>query len=434
MVGNLRFKLDEVKSDSHLHHHKKLSLPRPFQITFVFILISTGFMAFSRRQLEMVTHSELISQDYLFVIDTSAVIVSACLMPIAGYFAYHNPMWKHTWSRMLRRYFLLIGAHICIFVGCSSVVKYILFNLYDLPIPTLSVLLDLLQAEILGQVFLLMVVIVTVNAICFEQARLIKIEQNLAQEQLQSLQNQINPHFLFNTLNTISAMMYQDVEAADRMIERLSELLRASLVLGNSVEVTVEEELALLNAYTSIMQERFPSKFEVNVNCDPHLRELLVPPLLLQPLVENSIKHGQLDARHSTQEQGQVEVVIREQGHLLELCVLDNGDAHLRQSSTGVKASSTSAHEISQQGRGQVVKTNIQQELTSESPSRIRSTEGGVGLKVTRDRLRLLYGQEASITFGFRRDQAGYQVKVTLPLVTAQRGSSRILTRLPTPI
>ena len=403
-----------------------MKLPKSFQISFFFILFSTGFMAFSRRQLEMVIQSQVTSFNYLFVIDTTGVIVSALLMPIAGYFAYHNPVWKYTWHQVLRRYLILNMTYIFTFVTCSSILKYVVFNLYELTIPTRDVWIEVAQSEVSGQFFLLNITIVIVNVIYFEQVRLIKTEQNLAQERLQSLQNQLNPHFLFNTLNTISAMMYQDVKAADRMIERLSELLRAALMLGNSVEITVEEELALLNAYTSIMQERFPTKFEVNVTCDPDLRYLLIPPLLLQPLVENCIKHGQFDARHPTRDRGQVEVLIKAHEHVLELCVLDNGDGHIKNNVH--HKSSQSVSMLTQRAKEQTT-----QSRSSTAYTQINRSGGGVGLKVTKDRLRLIYGKEASITFGFRRDQPGYKVKVVLPLLATQKGSGMVLTRLPTP-
>ena len=417
--------------DAHRTRRRRFSLMKLFPMIFIFIILSTSLMAFSRRRLEMAIQGASMSLDYIFVIDTTGAIVSACFMPLVAYIFYHNPISKYPWRHSIKRYLSVITIYIALFVGVSSLLKYAGFILHELAMPSREVWVEVIQSEMSGQVFMLIIIAMIVNIIYSEQIRLIKTQQNLAQERLQSLQNQLNPHFLFNTLNMISAMMYQDVEAADRMIERLSELLRASLMLGNSVEITIGEELALLNAYASIMQERFPNTFEINVRCDSDLRSLFIPPLLLQPLVENCIKHGQFDARHPTQERGQVEVRIRERGHLLELSVLDNGDAHLKSSSEEPLRRLEHTREVRQDEQITLMSDTSPRDPTSNQHQQ-RGPSGGVGLKVTKDRLRLLYGREAHIHFGFRGDQPGYQVKVTLPLLTAQRGAGLVRAE-PTP-
>jgi hypothetical protein len=116
-----------------------------------------------------------------------------------------------------------------------------------------------------------------------------QLETRLVEAQLQSLQRQLQPHFLFNTLNTISALMHRDVEAADAMIARLSDLLRISLQSVGVQEVTLKEELDFLSKYLEIEQTRFRDRLRVVFDVAPDTFDALVPNLILQPLVENTM-------------------------------------------------------------------------------------------------------------------------------------------------
>ena len=131
----------------------------------------------------------------------------------------------------------------------------------------------------------------------------------------------MQPHFLFNTLNTISALMHRDVEAADAMIARLSDLLRMSLQRVGVQEVTLKEELDFLSKYLEIEQTRFRDRLTVVFDIQADTLDALVPNLLLQPLVENAIKHG-IGPRPTP---GQIAVRARLNGAMLELDVQDNG-------------------------------------------------------------------------------------------------------------
>ena len=124
------------------------------------------------------------------------------------------------------------------------------------------------------------------------ELRTAQLEAELAQAQLQALQSQIQPHFLFNALNTISAVIYEDAQAADMMIVRLSNFLRSLLNASQSQEVTLKEELNFLNLYLDIMRPRFEDRLHVTFAVEQGINEALLPKLILQPLVENSIKYA----------------------------------------------------------------------------------------------------------------------------------------------
>lgn len=118
------------------------------------------------------------------------------------------------------------------------------------------------------------------------------LEARLAEAQLQNLRLQLQPHFLFNALNTISAMMHEDVNRADAMLAQLSDLLRHTLRAANVQEITLDEELTMLRKYLAVMEGRFGDDLNVEFAIDPMLSAALVPQLILQPLVENSIRYA----------------------------------------------------------------------------------------------------------------------------------------------
>lgn len=125
-----------------------------------------------------------------------------------------------------------------------------------------------------------------------QQLAAAELQTKLAKAQLENLRLQLQPHFLFNTLNTISSVMYEDVRAADTMVTQLSDLLRLTLRTASSHEILLSQELQITRLYLEIMQKRFEDKLRVTYAVDPGLENSLVPQLILQPLVENSLRHG----------------------------------------------------------------------------------------------------------------------------------------------
>ena len=122
-----------------------------------------------------------------------------------------------------------------------------------------------------------------------------ELQTLLAKSQLDSLRLQLHPHFLFNTLNTVSSLMSRDIVLARRMLARLSELLRETLSESAAHEVTLASELNFLDAYLEIQSARFGSRLRVEKSIEPGVLNMLVPRMMLQPLVENAIHHGMRD-------------------------------------------------------------------------------------------------------------------------------------------
>ncbi len=210
------------------------------------------------------------------------------------------------------------------------------------------------------------------------QLRSAELEKRLAQARLEMLRMQLNPHFLFNTLHSISSLMHQDTEAADRMMARLSDLLRAALESSDTQEVTLREELEILSRYLGIEQIRLGDRLTVDMNIAPDTLDARVPNLILQPLVENAICHGiQPHAKP-----GHIELRSQRLDGSLLVEVCDNGGG-----------------------------------LSKGAPA-----GEGVGLSNTRARLQTLYGAAHGLELR-AAPEGGLQVRLTIPFRTAQTPS-----------
>ena len=183
-----------------------------------------------------------------------------------------------------------------------------------------------------------------------------KLETRLAQAQLEVLKMQLQPHFLFNTLHTISALVRKDAEASDKMICRLSDLLRMTLDNSGLQEVPLKEELEFLKIYLEIEQTRFGERLKIEMDIAPETLDAYVPNLILQPVVENAIKHG----ISPDIEGGTVKITSKQEDDKLIITVQDDG--------VGLKENADAV----------IVK--------------------GFGLSNTIERLKQLYGEEASLT------------------------------------
>lgn len=153
------------------------------------------------------------------------------------------------------------------------------------------------------------------------QLQLERVERSLVESRLNALRLHLEPHFLFNTLNAISSEVATNPALARNMIADLGTLLRRSLDCKDSTEITLAEELALLDHYLSIQRVRFGDRIEIQVDVEPDMLSVMVPSMLLQPLVENAIRHG-IEGRMSG---GKVVVAGGRAGDFLQLHVIDNG-------------------------------------------------------------------------------------------------------------
>lgn len=149
----------------------------------------------------------------------------------------------------------------------------------------------------------------------------VRLESELARAQLRALKMQLHPHFLFNTLHSISTLMYRDVFAADRMVGHLADLLRMTIKSEGEQEIPLRDEMAFLERYLQIERVRFEDRLTVEIDVAPGIESALVPSLVLQPLVENALKHG-IGARSAA---ACVEVQAWREDDSLHLVVRDRG-------------------------------------------------------------------------------------------------------------
>jgi LytS/YehU family sensor histidine kinase len=147
------------------------------------------------------------------------------------------------------------------------------------------------------------------------------LQAKLAEAQLENLRLQLNPHFLFNTLNAISSVMYEDVHRADEMLAKLSDFLRTVLASSAVQQVSVDEELDVERMYVDIMTSRLERAMTLDVHVDDGAGRARVPFMILQPLLENSIKHGQPPERTSLA----IGIDVARRGDTTVISVIDNG-------------------------------------------------------------------------------------------------------------
>ena len=166
-----------------------------------------------------------------------------------------------------------------------------------------------------------------------------QLEAQLARAQLEALKMQLQPHFLFNTLNAISVLIARYPDNARRMILKLADLLRITLESGGKQEVPLEQELVFLKSYLEIEQTRFEDRLTIELHIAPETLEAMVPSLLLQPIVENAMRHGVARQRGSKI----VEVRAEQQNGSLKLQVRDNGPGLPHQNKEGIGFSNTRA-------------------------------------------------------------------------------------------
>jgi two-component system, LytTR family, sensor kinase len=215
-----------------------------------------------------------------------------------------------------------------------------------------------------------------------QQLQATRLEACLVEAQLQALKMQLHPHFLFNTLHAISALMDEDIKAARRMIARLSELLRLTLENAGQQEVSLRQELEALERYLEIEQIRFQDRLKVELQIEPATLVARVPNLILQPIVENAIRHGIAPVSKA----GSIEIRAAQRDGKLELSVRDDGPG-----------------------------------LANDG----EAFKPGIGLSNTRARLQQLYGGAQQLEIS-NAAEGGVIVKLTMPFESVPRAVASV--------
>lgn len=221
----------------------------------------------------------------------------------------------------------------------------------------------------------------TIQALLFyrnfkeEAARNATLQSELSSAQLNALKMQLQPHFLFNSLHSISSLIIVDPKRANEMVALLGDFLRQTLEHSNDQMVALSEEIDFLRCYLEIEKTRFEDRLTVHFDIDPDVGQSLVPHMILQPLVENAVKHGIAPY----EAKGAISVSARRQGDKLSVCIENTGERSNKTSSGGVV------------------------------------TSNGVGIANVRSRLDHMFGPDASLTI-VELDEGGCRVDLSLPL------------------
>jgi two-component system LytT family sensor kinase len=281
----------------------------------------------------------------------TAVYVFAVSTPLVLWLARRFRIGRSNWRRRLSVH-LLAGTALAVAWAVCHITIDSLFSgeaRLLLPVNVARNVFVMLDKELL----VYWIVVLTSHAAAYYQ-RYREGELRASQAQLQALKMQLHPHFLFNALHAISALVHRDPDAADKMIARLGDFLRLTLDASATQEVPLRRELEFLNCYLEIERVRFNDRLTTSLEVDPRLLDCRVPNLILQPLVENAIRHG-VSQRTAP---GHVRVRAERRGDTLRLQVSDNGAG-----------------------------------LSNGPPGSKRlATKDGVGLSNTRARLQQLYG------------------------------------------
>lgn len=289
------------------------------------------------------------------------------LTVFAFWLADRFPLDRDAWRR---RFLVHLAAAVVVCIARALAV--VALNPWTQWYTTLPPFQEVLWTSVANNLFLFWMLVGVGHALVYAR-RYRERDEQLVRAELHSLKAQIHPHFLFNTLNAIRAYVRADPDTAERMIARLSQLLRHALTSAKADEVTLEEELEVARAYLDIERVRFEDRLRVRWDVDPSALPAKVPHLVLQPLVENAVRHG-IAPRAA---EGTVEVTAKRRGHSLYLSVRDDG--------VGIRDA--------------------------------ESVREGVGLSNVRARLAQLYGARQTLTVESAAG-GGVHVHLTLPFRT----------------
>ena len=286
------------------------------------------------------------------------------LIPGVIWMARHYRFERHAWRRSalfhVGAVILCTLLHVAMYISARGV---ILTNFTDRPFAWWPDFRERFFLNFDWEMMTYWAVVAFINALDYQsesrerELTAAQLQTQLAEAQLEALQRQLHPHFLFNTLNTISALMHRNVHAADEMLVQLSDLLRLTLDRIGTQQVPLKDEVDFLRKYLEIERTRFGDRLQVTIEVEPEVLDAPVPNLVLQPLVENALRHG-IGPRVGV---GRVDVNARHVGGDLMLTVCDNG--------------------------------------VGLSPDKLNALHSGVGLSNTRSRLETLYPERHRFEF-----------------------------------
>lgn len=277
------------------------------------------------RYLEFISNREAVSFWQPFIAEMTGAWLAAPLFLPVLYFARSYPFQR---GRILQR----AAAHLAVLLAYSAAHTSLLWTSRILIYPAVGLghyNYGVMRFRYPMEFFhdaIAYCVVVSIVYLFDGRVRSAQLEGQLAAARLDNLRLQLQPHFLFNALNTISSVMYDDPRKADRMISRLGSLLRSSISDAESQEVPLQREIETLELYLEIMRQRFEDKLLVDVQVSEEVKTALVPHLLLQPLVENSIRHGVDPLSNAVnvkitaaRENGTTHIAVRDSGRGLPL-------------------------------------------------------------------------------------------------------------------
>jgi two-component system LytT family sensor kinase len=330
-----------------------------------------GVLQFLYHALDRVARAQRFDWVHIFAEEMTGAWSLVPMLPVLAWLVARYPLLDGGWKSRWPVYVAVIAP----FGFCTTTINYLmrlaLFwllgkGVYDYGHMPVRYLMELSLQTIL---FAILVGTFTYSS---HRRRVQALERELIQAQMEALRLQIQPHFLFNALNVLSQIVYEDPRAAERMIARLSDFLRRVLDTRQVNEVALSDELELLELYVEVMRARFESNLACEIETDARLASTPVPQLILQPVVENAIRHG------ADPETGRVAITVtagRENGHLL---------------------------------------------LTVANRSSNSDSAGGFGLGLTniRNRLLNLYGDRGSLAIDHQGDRT--EVAIRIPIRTTE--------------
>lgn len=303
----------------------------------------------------------------------TGIVAAAALFPIAVLLERRFPLDRGRWRRNGLAHLGGLSAYSVLHTTFMAVSRQLLFPAfahvtYDYGVMSLRYAMEASQDVVSYAAFIVILTLLrTQQRLRDREVHAAKLERDAVNARLEALRLRLQPHFLFNALNTISSTVYEDPVAADELIGRLGDLLRQSLESSDRPEISLAEELEVLQAYQSFVEARFGDRTTFTLDVDASAYALAVPAFLLQPLVENGVQHG------LSSEFSQVEIAVAVKVAHDQLCI------------------------------------RVENTTPSERERRPRV---GVGLGATGARLRLLYGNDASL----ETEDAGDRFAVTIRL------------------